>query len=169
MRRFTDRAGREWAFDITLATVIDVRDATGVDLSKAAEDEGKSLAAVAADPFVLLDVIYACVRKQAEERSVDQRGLAESLAGDELDAAARAFLDALTDFMSARSRIIFSEVVSRGRAISEQVQATVAKAVQSPEYWERMQAQVRELEEEILAMTAPLPDSGPSSTGPPGS
>ena len=63
MRTFTDALQRPWVVEITVSTLKRVRALAGVDLMEAAG--GSLLDRLVADPVLLGDVLYACVKPQA--------------------------------------------------------------------------------------------------------
>jgi hypothetical protein len=65
MHKFTDRNGKEWVLDITVSTVKRVRSLTGVDLMGMAG--GDVLDQLGRDPVLLVDVLYAICKPQADE------------------------------------------------------------------------------------------------------
>lgn len=98
MKHFKDTAGREWEINLTVTSVKRIRDRAGLDLMDMTEDESNAMIRLSSDPILLGDVIYAACQTQADRRGISSEEFGESLAGDVIDDATTAFIDALTDF-----------------------------------------------------------------------
>ena len=61
-----------------------------------------------------------------------------SLAGDSISEATRAFLDELVDFFPGARRAILKKAVGLARRYEEENAAALEKALESPEFEERM-------------------------------
>jgi hypothetical protein len=88
MRTFTDALNRSWSLEITVATLKRIRALANVDLIEAAG--GTLLDRLVADPVLLGDVLYACVKPQADERKLTDEDFGRSLSGDAIDRATTA-------------------------------------------------------------------------------
>lgn len=123
MPTFKDNKGRSWSLDLTVAAAKRVRTLTGHDLFRVYTSAG--FETLFSDPITLIDVIYAIVKPQADEAKVDDVAFGESLAGDAVDEATRAMLDALVSFCpSPTSRETLRRVLDRTNvAIDAQMQA----------------------------------------------
>ena len=80
MRTFTDSAGRTWVVNITTLTIKQVRALTGVDLLKVVE--GTLLDQLANDAVLLVDVLYACCKDQADKLGLTDEQFGVAMAGD---------------------------------------------------------------------------------------
>jgi len=95
MQKFSDRTGREWLVDVTVATIQDARKTLGVDLIDAA---GEVLARLQSDPVLLVDVLYVVCRDQAGAEGVSDDAFGRLMAGDVIDEATTALLEAMLNF-----------------------------------------------------------------------
>lgn len=96
MPEFNDSEGRSWNVRVTVSTVRAVRDALDVDLMEAVE--GKLLDRLSSDPVLLVDVLYVVCRTEADGRGVTDMQFGEAMAGDAIEHATMAFLEAIVDF-----------------------------------------------------------------------
>lgn len=131
MKTFRDNAGREWLVKVHVAGIARVRDTLGVDLYGLVDDGLKGLGGLLGDPVGLVDVIYVLCRKEAEQRGVTDEDFGEAMAGDAIEAATAAFLEALTDFFpnprvrAGLTRLLEASRTLRGRLI-DHMEATLA-------------------------------------------
>lgn len=120
MQSFRDSQGRLWDLSVTVAAVRRVKALTGVDLYALLEDGFGPLADLLSDPCKLADVLYAVCRPAAEERQVTDEQFGEALAGDVLDAASEALVQAVIDFFpQPEGREHLRRVVRKGREVGE--------------------------------------------------
>lgn len=100
MRVFRDNRGRLWTLAIDVAAVDRVRGVVGVDLIEAVT--GTLLARLAADPSMVVDVLYAACIVQADRRGVSDAAFGKAMTGKgRLAAAAAVLRDELLDFFPA--------------------------------------------------------------------
>lgn len=103
MATFVDLKNRTWNIVVTVGTVKRVRDLLGVDLLGIVSD-AKALEGLINDPETLVNLVYACLKPDLDAVGVSDLEFGESMAGDVLDAATSAFLDALTNFFPKAKR-----------------------------------------------------------------
>ncbi|MCK6490699.1 MAG: hypothetical protein L6R48_20810 [Planctomycetes bacterium] len=111
MHTFTDALGRSWSLEITVATLKRVRAVAGVDLIEAAG--GTLLDRLVADPVLLGDVLYACVKPQADERKITDEDFGRSLAGDAIDLATTALLEEFVAFFPKPRRRVLEQALAK--------------------------------------------------------
>jgi len=111
MRTFTDALNRSWSLEITVATLKRVRAVAGVDLIEAAG--GTLLDRLVADPVLLGDVLYACVKPQADERKITDEDFGRSLAGDTIDTATTALLEEFVAFFPSPRRRVLTQALAK--------------------------------------------------------
>lgn len=99
MASFKDKLGREWVFDLTVADLKAVRQATGVEFTAGG---GSSLydqiAKLAGDFDLMGKAVWSLVKDQAAERAVDYESWERGLNRDAIRASALALIDAFVDF-----------------------------------------------------------------------
>jgi hypothetical protein len=120
MRVFTDSRGRQWALEITVASLKRVKAACGADLYALADDGLKPLAALLADVVKLVDVLFVLARDAGGKPPDSDESFAEGLGGDALGNAADAFVDALIDFFpKERARTALQRLRDKSRQVAE--------------------------------------------------
>jgi len=102
VHKFTDNAGRDWPVSLTVADVKRVRRVLDVDLANLmGEDvpEGKQLLArLTTDPVLLVDVLYVICEPQATRDGVSDIEFGRAMAGDAIEQATDALLEAIVGF-----------------------------------------------------------------------
>jgi hypothetical protein len=102
MQSFTDSSGVLWDVNVTVETVRRVKRLIDVDLLDAVK--GEFIAGLADDPVQLADVLYCVCKPQADKLGVTDEQFGERLAGDVIDHATAALLEALVNFFPKRQR-----------------------------------------------------------------
>jgi hypothetical protein len=107
-QKFTDADGRTWTVVLNVALTKKVRQATGVDPYRLADDALKPLGALLADPILLVDVLYLLCGAEG----------AGAISGDVIQAAANAFVETLVDFFpDPAKRAALRAVLDKGRKL----------------------------------------------------
>lgn len=155
MRTFKDNAGRTWTVSVDVAAVKRARSLAGVDML----DLTGTMSRIERDPVVVCDTLWAIVKPQADHAGIDEESFFSSLAGDCIEAAARAMLAELVDFSpNHRERAALRVVLDRTWAATDKrldlMEASLPRLVE-------------QLEREIG--TAGPTNSGDSSSGSPAS
>ena len=164
-RCFTDDSGRDWLVAINVTTVKRVRALCDVDLMAILDESGALLARFVDDPALLADVLYVACQAQADERDVSDEQFGELLAGDTLQKATDAFLEALVDFFpqetrrKALRRLI--EKINKVQGIALNMAVT---QLEDPELDKRMEEAVAK----VLTPGGSLTDAPESSDSTPG-
>jgi len=118
MHLFTDRQGRDWEVEITVATVKRVQDLLKYSLYGLLQDEARPLGDLVADPVRLVDTLYVVCRPQAVRLQVSDEDFGRLFAGDVLERATDAFLAELVDFFpQARARGALAQILDKGRKL----------------------------------------------------
>lgn len=95
--QFQDKKGRTWRLDLTVGAVRRVKETCGVvDLYAALE--GTVLIQLATDLPLFVDVLWTIIEPQAREAGVTDIDFGEAMAGEQLEAATEAFIEALAGF-----------------------------------------------------------------------
>lgn len=112
MPQFKDTQGREWSVVVDVSTVKRVRSVANVNLLDVLG--GKLIDRLIADPVVLCDTLYAVCKPQADERGVSDEDFGRGLAGDAIEEATSALLEAITDFSpNPRDRAALRGVIAK--------------------------------------------------------
>lgn len=110
MPKFTDNDKRTWPVEMNITTVKRVRKLLDVDLL-AIYEGGSFLARLATDPVLLVDVLYAICKPEADALTVEEvidgtrrirrytdEDFGRAMAGDAIDGGTKALMEALALF-----------------------------------------------------------------------
>jgi hypothetical protein len=119
MQAFTDSTGRSWTIVLTIDTLKRVKSLVQVDLARPDEGDPPLHVRMFDDVILLADVIFAAVKPQADTAGVTDEAFGQSLGGDAITAAARAFLEEWTDFFRRRERPDLVAMIQKYRTLME--------------------------------------------------
>ena len=125
MKTFTDNKGRTWTLEVTVATVKRVRGLCKVDLNSIVEldknnkPSAELLERLSSDPVLLVDVLYAVCKPQADKLGVTDEDFGEAMAGDAIEYATSALLEEIIDFFPEAKRFVMRKILSASRKFSE--------------------------------------------------
>lgn len=103
MKTFEDADKRLWEVVVNVNSVKRVRDLARVDLLDAAA--GNLLERLADDPCLLVNVLYALCKPQADALKIGDEDFGRAMIGGVLDAAASALVEDLLDFFPRAQRV----------------------------------------------------------------
>ena len=109
---FADTKKRSWSLAINTATIKRVKEALGVNLMDAVG--GQLIDKIAADPALFADVLFVLVKPQADAAGVSDVDFGEALAGDEIESASLAFINAMVDFFPKGRREVLGRAIAAG-------------------------------------------------------
>lgn len=138
MKTFRDSTGREWVISITVDTVKRVRASCDVDLLGALG--GDVLQRLITDPVLLCDVIYTCCEREANDRGITDVQFGEALAGDVIDHATTALLEALADFFPAGKRQVLQKALQKIGRLQAVALEKASELIDSPDLDARIQS-----------------------------
>ena len=125
MKSFTDNKGRTWTLEVTVATVKRVRALCRVDLNSIVEldknnkPSAELLERLSSDPVLLVDVLYAICKPQADKLGVSDEDFGEAMAGDAIEYATSALLEEVINFFPESKRMVMQRILSASRKFSE--------------------------------------------------
>jgi hypothetical protein len=119
MSEFVDSSGNAWQVRIDVSTIKRVRDKYGIDLSKVMSSQSE-LTRLADDVVLLVDVLFALVSPQAETRKVSAEDFAHLLAGDTIESATNALMEAIIDFFPQSRRVLLRQLWEKLKAYDQQ-------------------------------------------------
>lgn len=102
MRFWKDRTGKQWAVDLTVATVRRVQKETGFHLAKIIEIE--EVAKLKDDELLFCDILWSIHREDAEKAGMARHEFEANLSGPSIMEACDAVLLGATDFLSDRRK-----------------------------------------------------------------
>jgi hypothetical protein len=136
MKTFQDKNGRTWTITINVGAMKRVRVLCGVDLFNIVELDDKQnpktdlLDRLSSDPILLVDVIYAVCKDEADKNNISDEAFGCAMSGDSIDAATDALLDEIVDFFPTAKRRVFQNLLSATRrfkaATEKQLNALLA-------------------------------------------
>jgi len=131
MASFTDSKSKDWNVAISVEDVRQVRAVCGVNLYEAID--GNLFAKLAGDPVALVDVLYVVCKSQADSRGINAEEFGRALAGDSIEKASDALIEAIIDFFPKARREVLRQIAAKLATVQAKV-ATRAKAIiESPE------------------------------------
>ena len=160
MQTFIDRRSRVWIVDIDNTTLRRVKALTDVRLLDAID--GDLVTRLSSDPLLLGDVLFAICKPQADQQVVDDESFAEGLAGDSIDEACKALVDALVAYFPESRRRLLRKAADKQKMIETRGLAAIEQRLDDPNLVDRI---VEDLERKLAVPT--LSDS--SSDSPPSS
>ena len=125
LKSFTDNKGRTWMLEVTVATIKRVRALCKVDLNSIVEldknnkPSAELLERLSSDPVLLVDVLYAVCKPQADKLGITDEDFGESMAGDAIEHATTALLEEVIDFFPEAKRMVMQKILSASRKFSE--------------------------------------------------
>ena len=159
MQKFVDRRGRVWIVDIDNATLRRVKALTDVRLLDAID--GELITRLSSDPLLLGDVLFAICKPQADQQDVDDEAFAEGLAGDAIDEACKAVVDALVAYFPESRRRLLRKAAEKQRMIETRGLEAIERRLDDPTLVDSI---VNDLERKLA-----VPTSNESSSNSPAS
>ena len=138
MKSFTDNIGRVWTVNVNVGTVKRVRALCGVDIANiiSVKPDGKPevalLERLATDPVLLVDVLYAACKEEADARKISDEDFGRAMAGDAIELACAALLDEIIDFFPEAKRRVFGKILNATRRFQERTKTALAAILDDP-------------------------------------
>ena len=130
MQKFIDRRGRVWIVDIDNTTLRRVKALTDVRLLDAID--GDLITQLSSDPLLLGDVLFAICKPQADQQDVNDEAFAEGLAGDAIDEACKAVVDALVAYFPESRRRLLRKAADKQRMIETRGLEAIERRLDDP-------------------------------------
>ncbi len=136
MKAFADSAGRTWTLAVTVDAVCRVRDLVGVNLARIVEPREAGgpvplLTDLEDDILLLVDVLFALVKPQADSQNVTDEEFGRALGGEALAAAHEAFWQELSDFFRSLKRPAEARAIEKQLAVVGAAMALAEKKIQA--------------------------------------
>ncbi|MEO1617639.1 MAG: hypothetical protein AAFV88_17445 [Planctomycetota bacterium] len=155
MQKFIDRRGRVWIVDIDNTTLRRVKALTDVRLLDAID--GDLVTGLSSDPLLLGDVLFAICKPQADQQDVDDEAFAEGLAGDSIDEACKALVDALVAYFPESRRRLLRKAADKQKMIEMRGLEAIEKRLDDPNLVDRI---VDDLERKLAVPTSSVSTFG---------
>lgn len=128
MKVFKDALDRAHNLVITVGTLKVVKDALGVDLWRAFDDEAKVLQELLADPIRFTEAVYVLCGGRPKDDAAEAE-FCRGVDGDTLDRMATAFREELVDFYPPPRRPLLRRMIEKGAQVTEALQQKVSRRV----------------------------------------
>jgi hypothetical protein len=115
MKTFPDTTGRTWTVAVTVDAIKRVRGLANVDLMTVID--GKLVGRLSTDPVLLVDVLYALCKPEADAAGVSDEDFGRAMAGDAIGLATDALLEDLADFFPSARRTVLRKALAKTRAV----------------------------------------------------
>lgn len=130
MHTFTDNNSRVWTLSVNVATIKRVRALCGVDLAQIADfteyDVTDSLLhKLSVDPVLLVDVLYAVCKPEAEAKNVTDENFGAAIMGDVIVSAINALLEEMVDFFPGSKRKILHQLLVLSRRFDKEIEQEI--------------------------------------------
>lgn len=139
MHCFTDTLNRTWSLVVNVSSIKRVRALCNIDLSSiiSLDSNGKVnvelLEKIANDPVLLVDIIYALVKPEADSKGVSDESFGASMAGDCIETATEALLEEIIDFFPETKRKVLHKIVETTKRFNLQAKKSVETILANPE------------------------------------
>lgn len=151
MKSFTDNTGRSWIVSINVGTIKRVRALCEIDLANIIELEpGRTpkvdlLERLAADPVLLVDVLYAVCKNEADNKNISDEEFGRAMAGDAIELATSALLDEIIDFFPVAKRQVFGKILSASRRFQARSKEALTELLNDPALDAKIDAELERL------------------------
>lgn len=131
MKNFHDNAGRNWTVTLNVATLKRIRALTSIDLINIISlDEHRKpnvelLERLSEDPILLVDVLYAACKPEADSQNVTDEQFGAAMAGDAIEHATNALLEELVSFFPDPKRKVLQRILDANRRFGETLKRKV--------------------------------------------
>jgi len=102
-----------------------------VDVDLVGATDAQLIQRLAGDPVLLVDVIYALCKPQADERNITDEEFGRAMWGDVIDHATTAMLEALADFFPSRRRELLQRAIGKVRTMERMTLEAAARTLDS--------------------------------------
>ena len=94
MKQFNDNKGRAWSVEFTVSAVKRIRGLCDFDPL-----DGEALQSLAANPVLLVDVLFATIQPQAQAQDVSDEDFGGSMGGEAIATASEALVSEIVNFI----------------------------------------------------------------------
>jgi len=147
MKQFTDDAGTTWNVSVTVSSIKRVRDVLNVDILDTVN--GGLTDKLIDDPILLCDVLYVLCSQQAEKDGVSDEQFGERMAGDVIERATSAFLEALVEFFPLAKRRVLEASIQKNELATKKLLENAEALIASKELDELLEQKIKGRMEEL--------------------
>ena len=138
MTCFTDNQERTWSLSVNVNTLRRVKALCGVMLTDLVVLEpGKKptmelLERLANDPVLLVDVLYATIKPEADARGISDESFGAAMVGDVLETAVTALLEEVIAFFPSAKRMVLKRLLDVSLRFTQQQRKEVERLMETP-------------------------------------
>lgn len=161
MKSFTDNTGRTWPLSVTVGTIKRVRALCSVDLAgvisieSGAQPKVDLLERLGSDPVLLVDVLYAVCKPEADAKGVSDEEFGQAMSGDAIEMATTALLDEVIDFFPETKRKVFRKILDASRRFENRDKKALQTLLDDPALDGKIDAAL----EQLTTSSGTLPES----------
>ena len=161
MKSFTDNAGRIWTVAVNVAALKRVRAICNVDLNAIVEMDEKNnpstklLEQLSTDPVLLVDVLYAVCKNEADAQGITDEEFGMAMAGDVTDHGTAALLDEIVNFFPEAKRQAFQKILSATRRFEKIAREKLDSLISDGKFEEELVSKL----EQLTGLSANAPGS----------
>lgn len=161
MKSFVDNTGRTWMLTVNVGTIKRVRALCCIDLANIITMESgqtpkmELLERLATDPVLLVDVLYAVCKEEAEQKKVSDEEFGRAMAGDAIEYASSALLDEIIDFFPQAKRQVFRKILDATRRFEAKNKAALNTLLTDP----GLDRKIDDALEKLTISSSNLPES----------
>ncbi len=151
MKSFSDNIGRSWIINVNVGTIKRVRALCNVDLANIISIENGAVPKVdlleklASDPVLLVDVLYAICKEEADKLNISDEDFGRSMAGDSIEHATTALLDEVIDFFPVAKRQVFQKILNATRRFQNKSKQALQTFLENPNFDQEVDSQLEKL------------------------
>lgn len=164
MQTFKDNTDRTWAIEVNVDAVRRVKSALDINLAQLTEDLIKQLAE---DPILLCDVVYCICQPEAAKVGVTDEDFGRAMAGESIDAAAKALMAELINFSrNPTRREILRKAMEKQQKLEKMGLATLKDYLESDKPEKAMREEMEKMMQNSLTpgdSSGELPESSEST------
>lgn len=138
MHTFTDNTGSVWTLSVNVSAIKRVRALCGVDLTSITDISGSDvteslLHKLSVDPVLLVDVLYALCKSEADARKISDEQFGSAVFGDVIVSATDALLEEMVDFFPGSKRKILQQILALSRRFEKEIEQEIQNVLQETE------------------------------------
>ncbi len=151
MKSFTDNTGKSWLINVNVGTIKRVRALCNVDLANIISIENGAIPKVdlleklAGDPVLLVDVLYAICKEEADKLNISDEDFGRAMAGDAIEHATTALLDEVIDFFPEAKRQVFQKILNATRRFQNKSKIALQTILENPNFDKEIDKELEKL------------------------
>lgn len=152
MHSFVDRNGQTWSLVVNIGAVKRVRALCNglnllelVNVDENGKTDSKLLDSLSENPVLLVDVLYAICKPEADKLNVSDEKFGDSMNGDSIEVATHALLDEIVDFFPESKRRVFQKMLNATRRFQEAGKKKLQEFVDSPAFDQLVESRIKSL------------------------